>query len=271
MKPPPGPLPFHMHGDAPPFHAAHDTAVAVAAKPVVAVAADDTAVAVHHPANPGRAALPDELIDRFCIQSIILDGLNIVSSKLRWCWQCYSFSWFSSGSSCSNPDCKKFGFNVVKQHLLERPDEDVCRHMQKLRAFFMWEGATKESLDLAQSRLPFVFTVEPGADRVPASQRTDHKHGLGGKAKFPQHAPFTIAAPTGPPGRKSVRDAPPGPTGPGPTGHPVAPKAAAKAPAKAKAKAPAKAKAQAKAKTPATAKAKAAAKHVAKAIVLLVS
>ena len=50
-------------------------------------------------------ALHNSVMKVMCVASLALR-----LDKLRFCWKCYSMSWFTGGSKCTNPGCKFFGF-----------------------------------------------------------------------------------------------------------------------------------------------------------------
>lgn len=66
--------------------------------------------------GPGLQA-DRRLLHLACIKIMVLGALGLGIRKLRYCWKCFSLSWFSPGKSCSNPACPLYGFKVARQAL----------------------------------------------------------------------------------------------------------------------------------------------------------
>ena len=60
------------------------------------------------PANVCPEALHNCVLKVMCVASL---GLRL--DKLRFCWKCFSMSWFSGGGKCTNPGCRFFGFSEI--------------------------------------------------------------------------------------------------------------------------------------------------------------
>jgi len=52
----------------------------------------------------------NRLLHYSILKTIILGAMALKPSRLRFCWKCYSTSWFSGGATCSSPGCMLFGF-----------------------------------------------------------------------------------------------------------------------------------------------------------------
>ena len=62
-----------------------------------------------HYYGPGVSVDP-KLLHQAVLKVMVLGSLGLSLRKLRFCWKCYSCSWFSGGSSCANPGCMLFSF-----------------------------------------------------------------------------------------------------------------------------------------------------------------
>ena len=60
------------------------------------------------PAPGGHNVAP--ALHNAILKLMIMGSLNLKLNKLRWCWKCYSMSWFTGGSCCTNPGCHMFKF-----------------------------------------------------------------------------------------------------------------------------------------------------------------
>ena len=69
------------------------------------------------------------VVHRAAVKMLIMGALGLRPIKLRFCWKCYSVSWFSPGSMCAAPGCMSFGFNDAHQILIQqshnRPLQDL--------------------------------------------------------------------------------------------------------------------------------------------------
>ena len=105
-KPPvfPPPPPGRAAPTTPPLAMAAPTAAPFG--PAVPAFVPGSIVAGTFPPCP--QALHNTILKVMCVGSA---GLRL--EKLRWCWKCFSMSFFTGGSKCTNPGCKLFGFNPL--------------------------------------------------------------------------------------------------------------------------------------------------------------
>ena len=83
------------------------------------------------PANVCPEALHNCVLKVMCVASL---GLRL--DKLRFCWKCFSMSWFSGGGKCTNPGCRFFGFAEILPALQTDPQLYCSIHDEILGIMF---------------------------------------------------------------------------------------------------------------------------------------
>ena len=160
-------------------------------------------------------------------------GINL--NKMRYCWACYSMSWFRPGSCCTNPDCGKFGWTAVMDCIYE--SQEHADYVAALHEHFTVYWDSKRTVDNAallaapEPAIPLTTAAQAADNAGRAKKATDRGMGMEPKATARQPPKPTAAKPT------DAKPAASKPTAAKPT---AAKLAAAKSKAKAGAKAGAK-------------------------------
>lgn len=92
------------------YQAGRQSCLDPAAGPAAGPAAAQLQQGVPNKGHPAISWAQHQHVEEWAVKGVLTETLKIRATKLRWCWKCYSMSFFGAGTCCTRLGCAGFGF-----------------------------------------------------------------------------------------------------------------------------------------------------------------